>query len=307
MKTVTVLALISLLILEANGWGQERDSLKPAADSVAAGDTLRRIQYVPCPKCGRANYQEANYCIYCGEPLKRGFMRKVEEKPQEQNRERDVPASTRLFIVPTGETLKKRTGYFGDSEIFLLQGGVGLADALTLFGGSTILPGNLDWQVVFGGPKLRLFKQGNISAAVGGVGAFNPHWKAVPWAAYGVATFGKTTGRLNVGVGKLGYGTGPSTPWLFSLGGEVGKSNRSRWLWESWIWQYEHSECPDYYIYPPQPPTVTKEIAFPTCLGLRFYGENITGDLGLIYPWSTEGWYEWVIGFPLVNVTYHFK
>ncbi len=307
MKTVMVLALLSLLIVGASAWGQERDSLKPAPDSVAPGDTIRKIQYVPCPKCGRANYEEANYCIYCGEPIKQGLVRKVEEKPEGPKKERDDPASTRLFIVPTGETLKKGKGYFGDSEIFLLQGGVGLADAFTLFGGSTIIPGNLDWQVVFGGPKLRLFKRGNISAAVGGVGAFNAHWGVVPWVVYGVGTIGKTSGRLNLGVGKIGTGTGTSTPWLFSLGGEAGKSNRSRWLWESWIWQYENTESPDYYIYPPQPPTVTKEIAFPTCLGLRFYGENITGDLGLFYWWSSEGGPGMQVGFPLVNVTYHFK
>jgi zinc-ribbon domain len=307
MKTVTVLAVLSLMILGAVAWGQVPDSFKPAPDSVAPGDTLRKIHYIACPKCGRANYEEANYCIYCGEPLKQGFVRKVEEKPEGPEKERDDPASTRLFLVPTGETLKKRTGYLGDSEILFLLGGVGLADALTLFGGSTIIPGHLDWQVVFGGPKFRLYKRGNISAAIGGVGAFNPHWKVVPWAAYGVATFGKTTGRLNVGVGKLGYGTGPSTPWLFSLGGEAGKSNRSRWLWESWLWQYENRE----WVYDPYGyggySEASKEIAFPTCLGLRFFGDNISGDLGLIYPWSTEGLSGWVIGFPLVNVTYHFK
>ena len=307
MKTATVLVALNLLILGAGGWGQERDSLKPAPDSVSPGDTLRKIQYVRCPKCGRANYQEANYCIYCGEPIKPGLVRKVEEKPEGPEKERDDPASTRLFLVPTGETLKRKTGYLGDSEIFFLQGGVGLADAVTLFGGSTLIPGNLDWQTIFGGPKVRLFKRGNFSSAVGVVGVYNFHLDAVPWAVYGVGTLGKPSGRLNLGVGKIGTGTGASTPWLFSLGGEAGKSNRSRWLWESWIWQYEHTEYPDYYIYPPQPPTVTKEISFPTCLGFRFFGENISGDLGLVYPWSTEGWYPWVIGVPLVNVTYHFK
>jgi len=242
MKTLTALAVLSVLILGANGWGQERDSLKPAPDSVAPGDTIRKIQYVPCPKCGLANYQEANFCIYCGEPLKQGLVRKVEEKPEGPKKERDDPASTRLFIVPTGETLKKGTKYFGDSEIFLLQGGVGLSDAFTLFGGSTLIPGNLDLQFVFGGPKIRLFKKGNFSSAVGGVGVFNAHLKNVPWAVYGVSTFGKTTGRLNVGVGKLGYGTGWNTPWLFSLGGEAGTSRSARWLWESWIWKYDKTE-----------------------------------------------------------------
>jgi len=48
-------------------------------------------------------------------------------------------------------------------------------------------------------------------------------------------------------------------------------------------------------------------IAFPTCVGLRFFGENISGDLGLVYIWRSEGGTGMQVGFPLVNVTYHFK
>jgi hypothetical protein len=307
MKKVLLVWIMMFFLGVSSGISQTQDTLKPAADSASAGDTLPKKAYVLCPNCGRANLPEANYCIYCGEPLKPGLVRKSEERPKEVQGERDDPAYTRLFIVPTGETVKQGTGYFGDSEIFLLQGGYGLADALTLFGGTTIFPGNLDWQFVFGGPKIRLFKRGNISAAAGAVGVFNPHLKVVPWVGYGVATFGRTTGRLNLGVGKLGAGTGSSTPWLFSLGGEAGHSNRTRWLWESWIWQYEKTEYPNYLIYPPPPPTTKKEVAFPTCLGLRFFGENITGDLGLFYLWTSEGGGGMQVGFPLVNVVYHFK
>ncbi len=276
-------------------------------DSTAARDTLAKKAYVLCPNCGRANLPEANYCIYCGAPLKPGLVRKPVMKAVEVQEQGDDPSYTRLFLVPTGETVKQGTGYFGDSEIFFLQGGYGLADALTLFGGSTLIPGNLDWQFLFAGPKVKLFKRGNISAAVGAVGVFNPHLDVVPWAAYGVATFGKTTGRLNLGIGKLGAGTGSSTPWLFTVGGEAGTSNHMRWLWESWIWQYEKAEYPNYFIYPPPPPTVKKEVAFPTCLGLRFFGENISGDLGLVYIWRSEGGAGTQVGFPMVNVVYHFK
>jgi ribosomal protein L37E len=308
IKTILVFLILFCLLGVASGLAQMPDTLKPKADSAAAGDTLAKKNYVLCPKCGRANYPEANYCIHCGEPFKQGLVRKVEEKPQETKKEKDDPAYTRLFIVPTGETLKRRTGYFGDSEIFVLQGGVGLADAFTLFGGSTIFPGKLDWQFVFGGPKLRLFKRGNISAAVGGVGVFNAHLDVVPWVAYGVATYGKTSGRLNLGVGKFGAGFGESTPWLFSIGGEAGKSNRSRWLWESWVWKTDKTErtwdglTGSYYER-----KVGTKVWFPTCLGLRFFGENITGDLGLTYLWTSEGGAGLQVGIPLINVTYHFK
>jgi hypothetical protein len=307
MKKVLLVWIMMFFLVVASGVAQTQDMLKPNVDSTAAGDSLAKKAYVLCPNCGRANLPEANYCIYCGAPLKPGLVRKQEVRVIEGSVERDDPSYTRLFIAPTGETLEQGTGYFGDSEIFLLQGGYGLADVLTLFGGSTLIPGNLDWQVVLAGPKVRLVKTGNFAAAAGVVGAFNPHLNVVPWVAYGVATLGKTTGRLNLGIGKVGNGTGSSTPWLFSLGGEAGHSNRSRWLWESWIWQYENTEYSNLYIYPPPPPTIKKEIAFPTCLGLRFFGENISGDLGLVYYWSSEGGAGTQVGFPLVNVVYHFK
>jgi len=309
MKKVLVFLILFCLLGVASGLAQMPDTLKPKADSAAAGDTLTKKNYVLCPKCGRANLPEANYCIYCGESLKKGLERKPQQKPKEEAQgEREDPNCTRLFIVPTGETLKRNTGYFGDSEILVLQGGVGLADAFTLFGGSTIIPGKLDWQFVFGGPKIRLFKKGNFSSAVGGVGVFNAHFKVVPWVVYGVATYGKTSGRLNLGVGKFGAGSGESTPWLFSIGGEAGKSNRSRWLWESWVWKYDRMErvwdSTGYSYYDRK---VGTKLAFPTCLGLRFFGENISGDLGLVYIWTSEGGTGMQVGFPLVSVIYHFK
>ena len=307
MKKVLVFLILFCLLGVASGLAQMPDTLKPKADSAAAGDTLAKKNYALCPKCGRANLPEANYCIYCGKPFKQGLVRKVEEKTQETKKDKDDPAYTRLFIVPTAETLKRGTGYFGDLDIFLLQGGVGLAEGFTLFGASTLIPGNIDWQVVAGGPKVRLFKKGNVSAAIGGVGVYNYHLKVVPWALYGVATFGKTSGRLNLAVGKIGAGTGSQTPWLFSLGGEAGRSKRARFLWESWVWQYEHTQYGDYYQYPQPPPTVTKKVAFPTCLGIRFFGENMSGDLGLIYPFNIEGVGVMVIGWPLVSFTCHFN
>lgn len=308
MKKVLVSLILFCLLGVASGLAQMLDTLKPKADSSAVADSLVKKNYVICPRCGRTNPPEANYCINCGEPLKKGLKRTTEEKPREEAQGNgEDPNTTRLFIVPTAETLKRKTGYFGDMDIFLLQGGVGLAEGITLFGASTLIPGNLDWQVVAGGPKVRFFKKGNTSAAIGGIGAYNPHFKVVPWAVYGVATFGKTSGRLNIAVGKMGAGTGSQTPWLLSLGGEAGRSQRTRFLWESWVWRYEHTQYNDYYQYPPSPPTVTKEVAFPTCLGIRFFGENMSGDLGLIYPFNTEGVGVMIIGWPLVSFTCHFN
>jgi len=306
MRRIGVFLIMICVLGAASGRAQMPDTLKPAPDS-AAGDTLAKKNYVLCPKCGRANLPEANYCIYCGEPLKKGLVRKVEVKP-ETPKQRGDPHCTRLFIVPTAETLKKGTGYLGDAEIFFLQGGIGLVEGLTLFGGSTLIPGNIDWQVVAGGPKIRIFKRGATSIAVGAAGAFNPHFNVVPWVVYGVATMGPTTGRLNLGVGKFGAGFGGSTPWLFSIGGEAGKSNRSRWLWESWVWKYDRTELVwDSTGYSYYDRKVGTKLAFPTCLGLRFFGENISGDLGLVYIWTSEGGTGMQVGFPLVSVIYHFK
>jgi hypothetical protein len=217
------------------------------------------------------------------------------------------PNYSRLFVVPTAQPLKKGAGYAGDAMLFFLQGAVGASDNVTLFGASTLFPGNLDWQIIAGGPKVLLYQRGPLWIAAGGLAAFGAHLGSTPWALYGVATLGRTTGRLNLAVGKLGAGTGPTTPWLFSIGGEAGRGRRMRVLWESWIWRYD--SFPDRYIYYPEgPPGKVTETAFPTCVGFRFFGETMSMDLGLLYPFTTEeGGWSYPIGIPIVAAQYHFK
>ena len=110
-SALTTIGVIALSV--GSSAAQMPDTLKPKADSVVVRDTLAKKNYLLCPKCGRANYPEANYSIYCGEPMKPGLERMpktigiIETRPSPPRLKKEDPNLTRLYFVPTGETLKR--------------------------------------------------------------------------------------------------------------------------------------------------------------------------------------------------------
>lgn len=220
------------------------------------------------------------------------------EMPEEVRKLVKDPNKTRLFIMPTGQTLKKGKSYFANYELFFIWYSSGLTDELMLSLGMTILPSpNPTYQLYYLGPKVRLFesKDGqsfSLGAHLFTVPAawsddFNAFWGAV----YGAYTIDKETYMLTIGAGTT------TLPGFDAQGAFLGYRagiGRVKFLAEYWhlMWRDDEegfTQIPNLII------------------GMRFAGQNMSADLGIFYPnvieWVTEVLY---IGIPVVNFVYNF-
>lgn len=182
------------------------------------------------------------------------------------------PNRTRLLFGPTARTLKQGKGYFSTYEIFFPSVAFGVTDFITLSGGVSILPGASE-QVIYAGSKVRFFESEVVTL---GGGFIYAHVSDSDFGtAYGVASIGSQRAALTVG---LGWGF---IDWEFSgtpvimLGGEVQLSNSIKLLTENWI----------------PPDTDFAILSF----GIRFFGDNLAADLGLITSTDVSG-----DGFPFL-------
>lgn len=194
---------------------------------------------------------------------------------------REDPNRTRLFFAPTARALPQGKGYFSAYEIFFPMLAVGLTDFLTLAGGISLFPG-ADEQIVYLAPKVRFTHLENIDLA-GGVlyMSVTGHTFGI---AYGVTTIGSSTTALTVGLG-WGFVDGElsKTPSLV-IGGEAQLSNSVKLITENW--------------FPPK--TNGALISF----GIRFFGENVAGDFGLMR--LTESSSEGFPFIPWIGFAYNF-
>jgi hypothetical protein len=176
------------------------------------------------------------------------------------------PNLSRLFLAPTGRTLRGGDGYFSDYYLFFPVVGYGIVDRVMLSAGMTIVPGlNFNEQLYYVAPKIGVIQSPSLSVSVGGL---YMHWgwsdiiDAWGGVAYGVATVGSEDAALTAGLGWpfASGGTGRN-PWAM-LGGELRVSNGLKLLAEGW--KFPGSD------------------AVPAVLGIRFVGERIAVDFGMV-------------------------
>lgn len=184
--------------------------------------------------------------------------------------------NTRLLFAPTGRALRKGEGYFGVYDVLLPFVQVGVTDRLSLGGGTPLSFGGGSEHPFWFTPKLQVLAKDKAQAAVGvihitGVG----HTAGI---AYGVATLGPSEQALTVGLGYA-YSGSERAP-IAMIGGEYRASRRIKWITENWLWRGG-------------PGFVSG--------GIRFLGERVTADLGLIVPLVEE-----TMAFPLVSFAWHF-
>ena len=182
------------------------------------------------------------------------------------------PNGNRIFFAPTARTLKQGDGYFGDYYLFLPTIGYGLVDRFTITGGMSIIPGvALGDQMYFIAPKLALVQAPTVSLAAGVMyaGVALGHGGGSGGIAYGVTTLGGEDAALTVGLGwpfVVGHG-GSKNPWAL-FGGELRASDRLKLLAE--VWRFPGaSETPGVF-------------------GLRFIGERMGVDFGLMHVFGTH-------------------
>ncbi|UCF63970.1 MAG: hypothetical protein JSW33_15615 [bacterium] len=192
---------------------------------------------------------------------------------------RSDPNRTRLFFAPTGRALKAGQGYFSVYEIFFPFIAVGVTDFLALAGGLSLFPGSSE-QLFYLAPKITPIQLGKFDLSGGVLYIFIPNEEDNAGIFYGVGTYGNQSASLTVGIGFGFSGGDVADKPVFAVGAELRSSNSVAFITENWF-------IPDseYQI-----------VSF----GLRFFGENLAADFGLIHPAGadTEGFpfFPW-IGF----------
>lgn len=202
------------------------------------------------------------------------FPRKAIKEIQMTQREgwSTDPNQTRLFFAPTGRSLPQGKGYFSAYEIFFPMLAVGVTDFLTLAGGVTLIPGATE-QAVYLAPKLRVAHSEHIDLSGGVLYISVSGYSA--GMAYGVATIGSSKASFTGGL-AWGFieGDFSGTPTIV-LGAELQLSNSAKFITENWF-----------------PAKANMAIV---SFGIRFFGESIAGDFGLMRPTSASSG-----GFPFL-------
>lgn len=195
------------------------------------------------------------------------------------------PNATRLFFAPTGHTLKRGDAYFCDIWVFLLCLTGGLSDRITLGGGMSIVPGiDIAENVFYLTPKIGVFASENVNIAVG---SFTGRSGAITDDAssfgilYGVSTFGSEDRNFSAGIGYAYYNDEVANSPLVLGGFKLRLSRGTAFISENYI----------------LPAAEGGLVSF----GLRFFGERIAGDVGLIrYVGRDDS--DQGLGFPFIGL-----
>ena len=193
------------------------------------------------------------------------------------------PNQTRMFFAPTGKGLKAGEGYFAVYEIFFPFAAIGVTDWFTLAGGMSLLPG-AEKQVFYLAPKFTPVQLTNFDASIGVIYAVIPDEDEGAGIAYGVATYGTEKATITLGLGFGFYGADFADKPILVLGGELRVSKSIKLLTENWF--------------------ILSEKASLLTFGIRFFGENLAADFGLVYSseWGGDGF----PFFPWLGFAYNF-
>ncbi len=192
------------------------------------------------------------------------------------------PNQTRMFFAPTGKALKQGEGYFSVYEIFFPFIAVGVTDWFTLAGGMTLIPG-AESQAFYIAPKFTPVQMPNFDASIGVIFLVVPESDDGVGIAYGVATYGTEKATLTLGLG-FGFSGGDfADKPIIVIGGEVRVSKSVKLISENWL-------------------VLSGDVDL-ISFGVRFFGENLAADFGLIT--STEAGDGFPF-FPWLGFAYNF-
>lgn len=213
------------------------------------------------------------------------------------------PNTTRLFFGPTARTLERGSGYFSVYELVMPFVAVGVHDRVTLAAGTPLIFGGGESERLFWfAPKVQVAQTEDFAAAVGVLHfwiagkdryeyqCYDPEYctgeperdPSHYGVAYGVVTFGAPDASATLGAG-MGYsGADLEKEPVFMLGAESRTSRFMKFVTEN-------------YFFPGEGMGLISA-------GPRFFGENLTADLGMMVPiMRGEGF----VAFPLVSFVYN--
>ncbi len=227
------------------------------------------------------------------------LLEKIREKGEMPAQKEAQAKDTRLFLMPTANTLDKGRGCFADYELFFLERAWGLSDKLMLSGGLSLFPVPLNYWFFYGGVKMRLASFGESSDLAAGA-----HIIMMPFASYdtysnisfeplglGYCVFTSRKHGLSGTVGA-GIASGENL-WFSGFGGIEAGTGRLRFMSEYWEVANRNGDQ-------------GLEIYGNLIWGFRISGDKLSGDIGLAYP-DFPNWLEYSpIGLPIVSLKYKF-
>jgi hypothetical protein len=195
--------------------------------------------------------------------------------------QRSDPNTTRLFFAPTGRALKRGQAYLGVHELLLPSFQVGVTDRISVGGGTPLVffgEGDLErpfWVT----PKVQVLDTGRFQAAAGVFHGFDMDGDG-GGIAYGVATAGSPIGSLTAGAG-MAYANDGGRSFVVMIGGDRQIARSVKLITENYVWKGGDGLL---------------------SVGFRFFGEQLSADLGLMVPMGADEMFV----FPMVNFVYLF-
>ncbi len=203
-------------------------------------------------------------------------LRKVRGSMTDGQFQVEDPNQTRLFFGPTGRALPKGQATFGVYEFLMPFVQVGVTDRFSIGGGTPLLFGFDEGDRPFWiTPKLLVLDNEQTKVSVGSLimiaGGDGFH------ITYAVLTQERGRGSFSAGAGFAGNDDGGFG--VVMLGGEGTLTRSLRVISENYV--SEHGVI--------------------LSGGIRFVGERLSADVGLVFPPALDG-----VVLPIVNFTYAF-
>ncbi|HXG87340.1 MAG TPA: hypothetical protein VNJ02_03310 [Vicinamibacterales bacterium] len=195
---------------------------------------------------------------------------------------RSDPNPTRLFFAPTGRSLKKGEGYLGVYEVLLPFVQYGITDRVSIGAGTPLVFGFGSDHPFWITPKVQVLDRPSTKASLGVMHFLNVGDGNLG-IAYGVVTQGHADSALTVGLGyayERSYGESDGAA-VAMVGGEHRVRRGMKIITENYLFQDGGLAS----------------------VGVRFMGERLSADLGLVTPLGVGD----ILFFPIVNFVWSFS
>lgn len=196
------------------------------------------------------------------------------------------PNRTRLLFAPTARPLRPGSGYFAAYYLFFPFVAYGATERVTLAGGLSLLPGlPLRDQVFYAVPKVTLVDGARTSLAGAALVLTSASMEGSAALVFGVGTFGGSDRAVTAGAG-MGWASEGGETAVLVVGGEVQVGSSVKLLTENYL--------------------LVRGRTVLVSGGIRFFGDRLSADLGLITFGELLRETDGVPFVPLLSFTYLF-
>lgn len=282
---IASLALGANVLLPCTTWAQEHSPAAEPRTRVALEEVVLRDGSRLYGKVEERTDTDLAFRTWAGVPVRIPLadvvsVRRVDGWVGRGEFWRADPNRTRLFFAPTGRSLRQKEVSFGVYEFFMPFVQVGVTDRLSVGGGTPLVFGLSEGDRPFWvTPKLQVFASERAHVAIGTMHVFTPNDEG-GGIAYVTGTLDRREGSVTAGYGRIytGFDGGGH---VVMVGGEAQVARNIKLLTENYMWKSDSGLLSG---------------------GLRFFGERLSADIGLVIPVGTRE----LFAFPVVNFVYVF-